>query len=65
MCYVRASLLDKLYNDTEQGILAFPNGVKQDIADVLAQAIMRHFPNNITQHAPKGNLGGALKGNIR
>jgi len=64
MCYVRASLLDKLYNDAEQGILAFPNGVKQDLADVLAQAIMRHFPNSIKQQAPQGNLGGALRGNI-
>jgi len=63
MVYVRASLLDKLYNDVDQGILAFPNGVKQDLADVLAQAIMRHYPNNLTQQLPTGNLSGALRGN--
>lgn len=45
MVYCRASLLDKLYNDPEQGILRFPNGVKQDLADTLAQAIQRHFSN--------------------
>lgn len=44
MVYCRASLLDKLYHDSEQGILAFPNGEKQDLADTLAQAIIRHFP---------------------
>jgi len=43
MVYCRASLLDRLYNDSEQGILKFPNGHKQDLADTLAQAIQRHF----------------------
>ncbi|HXP53155.1 MAG TPA: hypothetical protein VN922_24640 [Bacteroidia bacterium] len=43
MVYCRASILDKLYNDSEQGILKFPNGRKQDLADTLAQAIQRHF----------------------
>ena len=43
MVCVRASLLDKLYNDHEQGILKFPNGFKKDLADALAQAIWRHF----------------------
>lgn len=41
----RASILDRLYNDHEQGILKFPNGSKKDVADTLSQAIMRHFPN--------------------
>src|SRR5690606_37320521 len=45
MVCCRASLLDKLYHDEQQGILAFPNGEKQDLADTVAQAIMRHFPN--------------------
>lgn len=40
---VRQSLIDKLYNDHEQGILKFPNGFKKDLADTLAQAIWRHF----------------------
>lgn len=43
MVCIRASLLDKLYNDHEQGILKFPNGFKKDLADALAQAIWRHF----------------------
>jgi len=43
MVCIRASLLDKLYNDHEQGILKFPNGFKKDLADALAQSIWRHF----------------------
>jgi phage terminase large subunit-like protein len=43
MVYCRQSLIDKLYNDPEQGILKFPNGLRQDFADTLAQAIQRHF----------------------
>lgn len=39
--YIRASLLDKLYNDSEQGILKFPRSKKLDVADALAQAIQR------------------------
>lgn len=41
--YVRASILEKIYYDTDQGILKFPNGAKQDLADTIAQAIQRHF----------------------
>lgn len=62
MVYCRASILDKLLNDHEQGILKFPNAPKQDLADVLAQSIMRHYPNNIKQQAPQGNLSNALSG---
>jgi phage terminase large subunit-like protein len=43
LVYVRASLLDKIYNDKEQGILKFPNGPKQDLADTIAQAILRQL----------------------
>lgn len=43
MVYCRASLLDKLYHDDQQGILKFPNGPKADVADTLSQAIQRHF----------------------
>lgn len=43
MVYCRQSLLNKLYNDPDQGILKFPNAPKQDLADTLAQAIQRHF----------------------
>jgi phage terminase large subunit-like protein len=41
--YVRASILDKLYNDKDQGILKFPKAPKQDLADTIAQAICRHL----------------------
>lgn len=39
--YVRESLLDKLYNDSKQGILFFPKGAFKDLADALAQFILR------------------------
>lgn len=43
LVFCRASILEKLYNDPDQGILKFPNGAKQDLADTLAQAIHRHL----------------------
>ncbi len=43
MVYCRQSILNKLYNDPDQGILKFPNAPKQDLADTLAQEIQRHF----------------------
>lgn len=43
LVFVRASILDKIYYDSDQGILKFPNGAKQDLADTIAQAIQRHF----------------------
>jgi phage terminase large subunit-like protein len=43
MVCVRASLLEKIYYDVEQGILKFPNAAKLDLADALAQAIIRHL----------------------
>ncbi|MNK65796.1 hypothetical protein D3C87_850990 [compost metagenome] len=41
--YCRKSILDKLYNDDEQGILKFPRSKKLDVADALAQAIQRQL----------------------
>jgi phage terminase large subunit-like protein len=41
--YVRASILEKIYRDRDQGILRFPKGPKQDLADTIAQAICRHL----------------------
>lgn len=41
MVYIRESLLDKLYNDPKQGILAFPKGKFKDLADALAQCLQR------------------------
>lgn len=43
MVYVRASILPYILHDEDQGILKFPNGAKQDLADTIAQAIQRHF----------------------
>ena len=42
LVFIRASLLDMLYDDPEQGILAFPNGLHDDVNDALVQAIQRH-----------------------
>ncbi len=39
--YIKRSLADRLYNDPKQGILFFPNGEYNDVADVLSQAITR------------------------
>lgn len=43
LVYCRASILDKILHDNDQGILKFPNGPKADLADTLAQAILRHL----------------------
>ena len=43
LVYIRKSLADKLYNDSRQGILSFPRNPDKDVADVLAQAIIRIF----------------------
>lgn len=40
--YVRESILEKIYSDSEQGLLKFPNAPKLDLADSIAQAILRH-----------------------
>jgi len=42
LVYVRESLLDMIYNDSEQGLLHFPNGKHDDLNDVIVQAIQRH-----------------------
>lgn len=51
MICVRASILDRLYNDDKQGLLKFPNGVFMDLADTVAQSVARHFPN-VPKKAP-------------
>lgn len=43
MVYIRKSIVDKLYYDVNQGILIFPNGKHDDLADALSQSIQRHF----------------------
>lgn len=39
--FIKQSLIDKLLNDVRQGILKFPNNKHKDLADALAQAILR------------------------
>lgn len=39
--YIRKSMADRLYNDPKQGILFFPNGQHNDLADTLSQMIVR------------------------
>lgn len=46
--YIRKSLADKLYNDAKQGILKFPRGKFKDLADALAQALIRLDTKPIT-----------------
>ena len=41
--YCDERLLDELYNDSQQGILKFPNNSHNDLNDALVQAIARHF----------------------
>lgn len=41
MVCIRKSMADKLYNDSKQGILFFPRGQFADMADVLAQCLIR------------------------
>lgn len=48
---IRASLIDQLYYDEKQGILKFPVGANTDLADVLAQAIQRHFRPQLVMSA--------------
>ena len=39
--YIRQSLINKLYHDSKQGILMFPNGEHDDLQDALVQSINR------------------------
>lgn len=61
MVFIRKSLIDKLYNDSEQGILKFPRSKKKDLADVLAQAIQRIFKGSIIS-ANGGSSDSVLDG---
>jgi phage terminase large subunit-like protein len=41
MVYIKRSMADRLYNDSKQGILFFPNGQYADLADTLSQMLVR------------------------
>ena len=45
MVYMKKSMADRLYNDSKQGILFFPNGQHDDEADALSQALVRRSKN--------------------
>lgn len=47
LVYIKKSLADKLYNDSKQGILFFPKGQYADLADALAQAMLRQSEGGI------------------
>lgn len=49
---VRKSIFDRLMNDSVQGVAFFPRGEKQDVADTLAQAIIRHY-GKVTLKRPR------------
>lgn len=40
-CYVKHSVIDYLYYDSQQGILTFPNGSHNDLNDALTQSMKR------------------------
>lgn len=50
MVCVRKSLADQLFDDSQQGILKFPNGKFADLADVLAQCLQRHISTGFKYH---------------
>lgn len=39
--YIRQSQIDKLFNNSKQGLKYFPNGSNDDVADALSQSILR------------------------
>lgn len=43
MVYIKKSIADRLYNDPKQGILFFPNGEHNDLADALSQMLVRRM----------------------
>ena len=61
MVFIRKSLLDKLYFDPQQGILNFPKNPKKDLADVLAQCLIRLFTKGIVISSGKASVLDAVK----
>lgn len=41
LVYIRESMADRFFNDPKQGILYFPSGEYQDLADCLSQMLVR------------------------
>lgn len=53
LVFVRASILEKLLHDQEQGILNFPNAKHDDLNDAFVQAIQRHTKPRINLMASR------------
>jgi predicted phage terminase large subunit-like protein len=45
--YIKKSMADRLFNDQKQGILFFPNGEHNDLADALSQMLVRRTKKGI------------------
>lgn len=60
MVFIRASLIDSLYNDSKQGILKFPKGKYKDLADALAQCLQRLKKGGWTVSGPSGSTGSKV-----
>lgn len=56
LVYIRASLMDRLYHDANQGIINFPKNPKKDVADALAQCLLRLFKGIRLSASGKGSV---------
>jgi len=54
MVYIRKSMADRLYNDAKQGILFFPNGEHNDLADALSQMLVRRTKRGLVMSKDAG-----------
>lgn len=59
--FIKKSLADKLYNDSQQGILNFPKSPKKDVADALAQAILRQASKPLVTSSGRKSILDAIK----
>jgi phage terminase large subunit-like protein len=64
MVYVKKSMADRLYNDSKQGILFFPNGQYADLADTMSQMLVRRTKKGkIVSSGVPQIQGGVVKEN--
>jgi predicted phage terminase large subunit-like protein len=54
MVYMKKSMADRLYNDAKQGILFFPNGEYNDLADALSQMLVRRTKRGLVMSRDSG-----------
>lgn len=62
MVYIKKSMADRLYNDPKQGILFFPNGEHNDLADTLSQMLVRRSKKGriVIAHTPVQTESGEV-----